>query len=296
MRDLPETEAVAQQWSDLDRLPADTLVERLLDAQAGVAQAVAAQSGAIAGVVEEVCARLRSGGRLHYVGAGTSGRLAVLDAAEMPPTFGTEPDLVTAHIAGGTTALVRAIEGAEDDADAGAQAMREIAPEDAVIGVSASGGAAYVVAAIARARDRGAFTAAIVNSQGSALERAAQRAIVVRTGAEPIAGSTRLRAATAQKIVLNAISTATMVLLGKVYENLMVDVAATNAKLRARAIGLVERIARVDTIHAERLLESAGWNVKVAVVTSRRNCDVEEARDLLARHAGVLRDALSSRA
>jgi N-acetylmuramic acid 6-phosphate etherase len=290
--DLPETETIAHAHADLDLLSSDALVERLIASQRDVVDAVLAQREAIAEVVDAVVARLRGGGRLHYVGAGTSGRLAMLDAAEMPPTFGTEPDLVDAHVAGGATALVRAVEGAEDDAAAGEQAVRDVTDADAVIGISASGGASYVIGAIAAARKRGAFTAAIVNSEASPLAAAAERAIVVRTGPEPIAGSTRMRAGTAQKILLNTISSAAMVLLGRVYENLMVDVTATNKKLQARAQRLVERVAAVEAAEAQRLLESAGGSVKIAIVMARHNCSASEARSLLERHHGLLRDTL----
>jgi N-acetylmuramic acid 6-phosphate etherase len=289
---LPQTEAVDETTADLDRLDTGALVERLVSAQRDVADAVFAQRDAIAQVVEAIVARFARGGRLHYVGAGTSGRLAVLDAAEMPPTFGTEPELVHAHIAGGTVALLRAVEGAEDDGPAGVAAMDDVDADDAVIGLSASGGAAFVVGAIAAARSKGAFTACIVNSDASPLAAAAERAIVLRTGAEPVAGSTRMRAGSAQKIALNTISTAAMVLLGKVYGNLMVDVAATNEKLRSRARRLVERLTGTDASKAEALLEAAGGKVTVAVVMARRGCDATEAQAILTRHGGRLRDAL----
>lgn len=291
-REPGETEIVAASFADLDRLPSETLVERLIEAQRGLADIVLGEARVMTGVVDEIVARIEKGGRLHYVGAGTSGRLAALDAAEMPPTFGTDPDLVCSHIAGGPAALVRAVEGAEDDAAAGAESMRDVGAADAVVGISAAGGAAYVVAAISAARDRGAFTVAVTSGGGSALARAAERSILIRTGAEPIAGSTRLRAGTAQKIVLNTISTAVMVLGGKVYENLMVDLVATNEKLRARALRIVERVAGVDAVDAQALLESAQGSVKTAIVMSRRACGAQEARDLLRLHAGRLRLAL----
>ncbi len=289
---LPETEAIEESHGDLDRLETDALVAQLIETQRDVADVVYAQREAIAHVVREIAARLQRGGRLHYVGAGTSGRLATLDAAEMPPTFGVEPELVHAHIAGGPSALVRAVEGAEDDPAAGVAAVRDVSAGDAVIGISASGGAPFVVAAIAEARKRGAFTAAIVNSEGTPLAHAAERAIVVRTGAEPIAGSTRMRAGTAQKIALNTISTAVMVLLGKVYGNLMVDLVATNQKLRARATRLVRRLTEADEARAAALLEAAHGSVKCAVVMERLHVGAEEASALLDRHNGRLLDLL----
>lgn len=295
MSDLPETEAISPDGADLDRLDARALVERLAAAQRTVADAVYAEREAIAVVVDEVARRLERGGRLHYVGAGTSGRIAMLDAAEMPPTFGTEPDLVTAHVAGGATALVRSVEGAEDDAAAGRTAMQAVARGDAVIGLTAGGNAPFVVAALEAARSRGAFTVAIANTGGSHAAAAADRAIVIRTGAEPLAGSTRMRAGTAQKIVLNTISTAVMVLRGKVYGNLMVDLAATNAKLRARAVRLVRLLAGGDAVSAAALLGDAGGSVKTAVVMARCGCDADEARRLLLAHGGRLRSVLDGR-
>jgi N-acetylmuramic acid 6-phosphate etherase len=247
---------------------------------------------AIARAVDAVVARLRAGGRLHYVGAGTSGRIATLAAAECPPTFGTPPSLVVAHVAGGDEALVRAVEGAEDDGERGAQAIRDATAADAVVGISASGGAPYVVRAVAAARERGALTIAVTSVPESALAAAAELAIVVDTGAEPIAGSTRLKAGTAAKLVLNALSTATMVRLGRVYDNVMVDVVASNAKLRGRAIRLVCELAGVDQAAARELLEASGGSVKVAIAMHRRGVDAARARELLAQSGGFLRPVL----
>jgi len=264
---LPPTEDENPQSAGLDLLATPALVELLIADQRSAIDAVLAQAQPIATAVDEIAHRLRLGGRLHYVGAGSSGRIATLDASEMPPTFGTPPEMVRAHIAGGTPALVRAVEGAEDDAAAGNAAMLEcVGPEDAVIGISASGTAAFVVAAIARAKTIGAYTIALTADAQSALARAADLAIVPPTGAEVLAGSTRLKAGTAQKIALNAISTAVMVRLGKVHENLMVDVVVNNRKLSGRALRLVVRLAQVNQARAEDLLTRAGGSVKVAVV------------------------------
>jgi len=290
--DLPETEAVDERSTDLDALSSDALVTLLIEAQRGAVEAVFARRHEIAGVVDEIVRRLEDGGRLHYVGAGTSGRLAMLDAAEMPPTFGVEPGLVRAHLAGGASALVRAVEGAEDDARAGEEAVRDVDAGDVVIGLSAAGGASFVIAAVTAAGARGAFTVAIVNTDRSALAAAAQRAIVLHTGAEPVAGSTRMRAGTAQKVVLNAISTAAMVLLGRVYGNLMVDVVASNRKLSERARRLVCRIAGVDEARAATLLAACDGSVKVAVVMARHGVDAATARRTLERARGRLREAL----
>jgi N-acetylmuramic acid 6-phosphate etherase len=290
---VPPTEAESPQSAGLDLLSTPALVELLIADQRAALDAALTQTQAIARAVDEIARRLSRGGRLHYIGAGSSGRIATLDASEMPPTFGTRPEMVQAHIAGGTTALTTAVEGAEDDASAGDLAMLEcVRPDDTVIGISASGAAAFVVAAIARAATIGAYTVALTGDAQSALARAAELAIVLPTGAEILAGSTRLKAGTAQKITLNAISTAVMVRLGKVHENLMVDVVANNAKLRARAKRLVARLARVEEERAKDLLAQAGGRVKIAVVMERRGVDAAQARALLERNDGALRGLL----
>jgi N-acetylmuramic acid 6-phosphate etherase len=290
---LPPTEAANARSAGLDLLSIPELVELLIAEQRGAVDAVFAQKAQIANVVEEIAARLARGGTLHYVGAGSSGRLGLLDAAEMPPTFGTAPELVRAHVSGGAAALARSVEGAEDDAAAGDAAMRENAkPADAVIGISASGSAAFVIAAIERARSCGAYTVALTSSADSPLARAAEAAIVTPTGAEVLAGSTRMKAGTAQKIALNAISTAVMVRLGKAFDNLMVDLVATNQKLRGRAVRLVRGIANVDEERARGLLDSANGRVKVAIVMERRGVDAAQAQDLLDQHGGSLRALL----
>jgi N-acetylmuramic acid 6-phosphate etherase len=293
MSDLPQTERTNPQSKNLDLLATPELVALLVTQQREAVDAVASQSGAIAAAVETIADRLRRGGRLHYVGAGTSGRLGTLDAAEMVPTFGTLPDLVCAHIAGGANALTRAIEGAEDDAIAGEREMHShVRADDAVVGISASGSAAYVTAALAAARAIGAFTLALVNAEPSAMAAVAERTIVLATGSEPLTGSTRLKAGTSQKIALNALSTAVMVRLGKVYDNLMVDVVATNRKLRERAVRLVRALTDLDDEAARDLLSRADGSVKVAVVMAQRNVSADEARQLLAARSGFLRELL----
>lgn len=290
---IPQTESPNPRSAGLDLRDTPSLVALLIEEQQVAVEAVLAQRAAIAQAVDAIASRLERGGRLHYVGAGTSGRLGTLDAAEMPPTFGTPPELVRAHIAGGSQALVRAVEGAEDDGDAGDAAMREhVASADAVIGISASGGAAFVVRAIERARAIGAFTVAIVNVEESALGDAAELRVVLATGAEALAGSTRMKAGTAQKVALNTISTAVMVRLGKVYDNLMVDVVASNRKLRERALRLVCTLTGVDRERASELLERSGGRVKIAAVMERRGVDANEAAALLSAHRGSLRALL----
>jgi N-acetylmuramic acid 6-phosphate etherase len=293
MTELPPTEAVNPRSAGLDTLATRDLVELLAVEHAAAVEAVTASAAALAVAVDGIVRRLQAGGRLHYCGAGSSGRIAVLDASEMPPTFGTSPDVVVAHIAGGDAALTRAVEGAEDDAQAGAAAIeRSVDARDAVVGLSASGGAPFVVHALERARLLGAYTVGITSVEGSALARAAEVAIVLRTGAEALAGSTRLKAGTAQKIALNTLSTAVMVRLGKVYDNLMVDVVAGNAKLRARAIRLVRHLTGSDEARASALLAQAGGRVKVAAVMARHNVGPQEAIARLERHGGSLRAAL----
>ncbi len=293
MTDFPATEAVNPRSAGLDTMSTSELVEVLVLEHRGAVDAVASAAPALARAVEGIVRRLEFGGRLHYFGAGSSGRIGVLDASEMPPTFGTDPSMVCAHIAGGHEALTRAIEGAEDDAASGVAAAEACASaRDAVLGLSASGGAPFVVGAVERARALGAYTIGISSVEDSPLTRAAEVPIVLSTGPEAVSGSTRLKAGTAQKIALNTLSTAVMVRLGKVYNNLMVDVVGGNAKLRARAIRLVRHLTGVDEKDARRLLAAADGRVKVAVVIARRNVGAEEAIALLERHRGSLRAVL----
>lgn len=288
-----DTERRSAATRGLDLLATPALVAALIAEGRRALDAAASQTAAIAAAVDAIVERIARGGTLHYVGAGTSGRLGALDAAEWMPTFGVAPGTVRAHVAGGPAALERAVEGAEDDALAGERLAREtFASGDAVIGISASGGAPFVLAALATARELRALTIALVNSEASPAAATAERAIVLATGAEPIAGSTRMNAATAQKLVLNAISTATMVRLGRVYDNLMVDLVATNAKLRRRALGLVTTLVPADEGAAAALIEAAHGSVKVAVVMGRRGVGADEARAILARGGGSLRAAL----
>jgi N-acetylmuramic acid 6-phosphate etherase len=291
--ELASTERANPHTVGLDRLNTPALVELLVADQNQALLAVLAETQRLAAAVDEIAARLSRGGVLHYAGAGSSGRIAALDAAEMPPTFGTSPALVRAHVAGGSGALVRSIEGAEDDGEAGAATVRDcVKPDDALVGISASGGAAFVVSAVEAARASGAYTLAITSVAGSRLAEAADAAIVLKTEAEALAGSTRMKAGTAQKIALNALSTAVMVRLGRVHDNLMVDLVASNAKLRRRAIRLVCDLARVGEARASELLDAAGGRVKIAVVMQRRGLDAPQARALLDASGGSLRALL----
>ena len=294
MDELPPTETVNPSTGDLDRLDTRALLHRINDEDRHAAAAVEREIDNIAAAVDAIAERLRSGGTLHYFGAGTSGRLGVLDAAEMPPTFSTDPRLVVGHIAGGREALTAAVEAAEDDEEAGrAEAARSrIGPKDAVIGISASGKAAYVSGAMAHAAAVGALTIGITNNPDGALAHASAIPIVLLTGAEAVAGSTRMKAAAAQKMVLTALSTAVMVKLGKVHGNLMVDLKATNRKLRERAVRLTRAISGASPDEAGRALRASGYRVKVASVMLVCGVDASAAESLLEAAGGSLRAAL----
>ena len=294
MSDLPATEALDPATAQIDHLDDTELARVLIETHRTAIDAALAAAGEIARATTLVAEAIRRGGRVVLVGAGTSGRLAVLDASELPPTFGLHPGVVEGRIAGGDVALRHAVEGAEDDADAGARAVEDVGPNDVVIGISASGGAPFVRAALLAARERGTATIGITNAANGALARDADVGIVAATGAEPIQGSTRMRAGTAQKIVLNAISTGAMIRLGKTYGNRMVDVVATNAKLRARSERLVRDLA--GETDARALLDRAGGSVKTAVVMARREVDRAEAERLLREADGRLARVIGDRA
>ena len=290
MSELPQTERVNPRTAGLDELSTEQLVHVLVDEQRIAVDAVIRISDTMALAVDEIAGRLLAGGRLHYVGAGTSGRLGFLDASEMPPTFGTDASLVCAHIAGGLEALTRAVEDAEDDREAGAREMRaHVNRGDAVIGLSASGGAPYVLGAIEASREIGASTIGVANSAHTPLLRIAEVGILLDTGPEPLTGSTRMKAGTSQKLLLNTISTAVMVRMGKVHDNLMVDVVATSSKLRKRALRLVMQLTQESEDRARSLLDAAGGSVKVAVVMSKRGADAAKAQAILQSNKGSLR-------
>lgn len=285
---LPGTEAVDPATAQIDMLDAVALARVLANAHAAAVAAAVAAAPDLGAAIEAVAGALRGGRSVYAIGAGTSGRLAVLDAAELPPTFGVAADTIAAIVAGGNAALRRAVEGAEDDAAAGAAALAQATAGNVAIGLSASGAAPFVVAALRTARAAGAITIAIVNSPGAALLAGSTIGIVIETGAEPLAGSTRLVAGTAQKIVLNTISTGAMIRLGKTYRNRMVDLVATNAKLRARAQRLVCELGEAAPAAAAAALAAAGGDVKTAIVVARLGCTVEVARARLATANGQL--------
>ncbi len=287
------TEATDPRFAQIDRMTTAELAATMNDADASVPGAVRAALPQVVAAIDAIVERMARGGRLLYVGAGTAGRIGVLDASECPPTFSTPPELVVAIIAGGPAAVVSPVEGAEDDAAAGARAVDEagVGPLDSLVGIASSGRTPYVVAALERARACGAFTAGLTANIGSAVARAAEQPIEVVVGPEVLSGSTRLKAGTAQKLVLNMISTITMVRLGKTYGNLMVDVRPTNHKLRERAVRIVRQTTGVAPDTARAALVTAGWDVKVAAVTLRLGIGVDAAKERLDAAGGRLRDA-----
>ena len=246
--------------------------------------------------VDAIVRSFESGGRLIYVGAGTSGRLAVLDASECPPTFGTPPKMVQATIAGGDRALRRAVEGAEDSASSGARDLRRVGVtrNDVVVGIAASGRTPYVLGALGLARQRGATTVGVTSNRVSPVARAAQIAITPETGPEVVAGSTRMKAGTAQKLVLNMLSTAAMIRIGRVYENWMVGVALTNQKLRRRAVRILGEASGISASAAGHALRRAGHDLPTALVMAKTGVGLSGARKALARARGNVRKALES--
>jgi N-acetylmuramic acid 6-phosphate etherase len=260
------------------------------DEDALVAAAVGRVLPEVARAVEGIVSRLKAGGRLFYVGTGTSGRLGVLDAAECPPTFGVSPDLVQAVIAGGYEACYRAVEASEDDAAAGEKdlASRGFTKSDALVGIAASGRTPYTVGAVKYARQRGAFTVAITCAPGSPITEAAELSIVPVVGPEIIAGSTRLKAGTAQKMVLNMLSTATMVRLGYVTGNRMTNVHTRNSKLRARAVRIIMAETGIEERAAVERLEQARGNLPAALLMVKLGCSLEDAERALAAAGGVV--------
>ena len=289
------TEATNPRTRGIDLASTEQILELLHAEDRSVAARVGASLPLLAPIVDRIVDAFRGGGRLFYVGAGTSGRLGVLDSAECPPTFGTSPELVVGLIAGGHETLVRSREGVEDDADAGADVIDEqgLGTDDVLIGLSASRRTPYVRAALARARERGSWTAFLVcNELGEDPSGVADHVVEVVVGPEAITGSTRMKAALAQKMMLTMLTTAAMVRWGKVYENLMVDVAPTSEKLIERSKGLVMQLAEVDYDQAGRLLDESGQQVKIAVVMSRQGVTADQARRRLESVDGLLRRAL----
>ena len=284
------------QSKDIDTLSTTGILTRINNEDATVANAVASQIDNIARVVDAATVSIKNNGRLIYIGAGTSGRLGILDAAECRPTFSVPDGVVVGVIAGGETAIQHAVEGAEDDTEAGKTDLQQLAlnEKDTVVGISASGRTPYVSGALKYASSIGCTTGAIACSPNAAIFEPADIAICPVVGPEVLTGSTRMKSGTAQKMILNMISTATMVKLGKTYENLMVDVNATNEKLKARALRIVMQATDCDESTAEAALNASNNSAKTAILMVLTGASAEQATKQLAENSGFLRKALNA--
>lgn len=292
--DQRRTEQRNSSSKNLDDMSAIEILRLMNVEDCKVAPAVGRELSAIARAVDGIVTRMKNGGRLIYVGAGTSGRIGVLDASECPPTFGTSPELVRALIAGGERAVTEPVEGAEDNKENARQDLKRIrvAKNDSVVGIAASGTTPYVLAAVAYAKQHGALTIGVTANRKSPLARAANIAITPDVGPEVLTGSTRLKAGTAQKLVLNMLSTATMVRLGHAYENLMIDLTKTNRKLRDRAKRILVEATGKSMSEAEHALRQSKHNLRVALIMLKRRISAERAQKILEAAGGDLRRAL----
>lgn len=291
---MTSTEHAAARYAGIEGWPTEDLAEALLDSQLAAASAAFGAKHTLAQAIDAAAARLAGGGRLIYLGAGTSGRLAVLDAAELPPTFDWPPERAIALMAGGEVAIRHAVEGAEDDRLAAVAALTEVAvtAQDVVIGVAASGRTPFTRAGLAHARGIGALAIGVFNAGDAPMRAECDFALLAETGAEVIAGSTRMKAGTAQKILLNCLSTGVMIRLGYVYRGRMVEMRPTNAKLRARAVRMVAELTGEALDRAEAALTSGG-TIKVAVVMLVLGVDSDAARARLTQADGNLARALA---
>lgn len=291
------TEARNPRSTAIDAVGALGIVELMNDEDAGVVAAVRAEAAGIARAVEWTAERFRRGGRLIYVGAGTSGRLGVLDASECPPTFSTPPEMVVGLIAGGRDALTKPIEGAEDHPDVGAAeiAAMDVTDRDIVVGIATSGRTPYVLGAVREAKRRGAATVGIACNRPSLLGAEVDLDLAPLVGPEVISGSTRLKAGTATKMILNMITTGAMVLIGKTLGNRMIDFTPVNEKLRLRARRMLRELAGVDDARAVELLAACGGRLKVALVAELAGAGPEEAESLLRDHGGLVRKAVEAK-
>lgn len=288
------TEASNPDSVDLDRLDTLELVQLINAEDAKVAAAVGAASVSIAAAIDVISARLAKGGRLIYVGAGTSGRLGVLDAAECPPTFNADPEQVVGLIAGGPRALVNPVEGAEDSSELAIKALQgiDLSGNDVVVGIAASGQTPFVLAALDHSRSVGAAAIGFACNRGASIEKHADIMITVVAGPEVLAGSTRMKAGTATKMVLNMLTTGAMVRLGKTYGNLMVDLQATNAKLITRTVRILQKLSGLTATDAEALLQSCDGELKTAIICNKLDLPPDAARAKLDAANGRLRLAL----
>ena len=291
---MTTTESRSAWFAEIETWPTERLVEGIVSDQQDALNAVILASDRIAWTVDTIVRRLEAGGRLIYLGAGTSGRIGAQDAAELPPTFSWPYERAITLMAGGPGALQRAVENAEDSTTAAAESLDQLGliANDVVIGLAASGSTPYVVGGLTHARDKGALTIGIINNPGGKVGAAAEIEILLDTGPEFLAGSTRLKAGTAQKIALNAISTAVMIRLGYVYGGLMVEMRPTNAKLRERAVRIVAELAGTDEDTAQRTLEEAGL-IKVAVIMLKLRLSKADAEAALGKAGGNVRRALA---
>lgn len=289
-----ETEQVNPATTEIDRMSALEMAQVMNAEDAKVTEAIKEELPQIARAIEEIATRMRRGGRLIYAGAGTSGRLGVLDAAECPPTFNISAERVIALLAGGPIAQTQAQEDLEDSVEAGEAdvAQLKLSADDTVVGIAASGRTPYALGAVAYAQAHGALTIGVACNKNTPLAKAVQIMIAPVVGPEVITGSTRLKAGTAQKLVLNMLSTGTMIMLGKTLGNLMIDVQPTNYKLRRRALSIVQTATGLERDQAEELLQKSGDEVKTAILVGKTNLTPQEAREHLTAHAGVLRAAL----
>ena len=290
------TEQADERYAHIDRMTVAELAATMNEADAEVPRAVRRALPEISAAIEALVPRLQAGGRLRYVGAGTAGRVAAVDASEIPPTYGTPPEFVQAIMAGGPDALVLSSEGAEDNEAAGVAEIDAlgIGPNDVVVGIAASGRTPFVIAAVKRARELGALTVGLSCNTGTRLSAAAEYPIEVAVGPEVVAGSTRLKSGTAQKLVLNMISTIAMVQLGHTYGNRMVDMQVLNEKLAVRAARMVVEITGVDLATAKEALARAGDNTKLAVLMIERGVDAATGAAMLAAAGGRLGVALAA--
>lgn len=288
------TEKINQNTKNIDTFDTLKMLEVINIEDSKVALAVRKEIPNIAKAVDLVSSRFKEGGRLFYVGAGTSGRLGVLDASECPPTYGTDPDMVQGLIAGGNEAVFKAVEGAEDSEEMGRQLIhdKKICKKDVVAGITASGRTPFVLGAVKEAKKNGISTIGISDNEDSIIKKEADIAITPVVGPEVVMGSTRMKSGTAQKLVLNMITTASMIKLGKVYSNLMVDLNANNSKLVDRAVRIVMYAAGVDEITAEKYLKEADFNSKLAIVMIKTNTKKEEAEKLLKKADGFVTNAI----
>jgi N-acetylmuramic acid 6-phosphate etherase len=288
------TEAINPNTENIDDKNIEEILRIINEEDKKVAYAVEKEIPKIARVVDEIVKRIERGGRVFYVGAGTSGRLGVLDASEIPPTYGMDPEVFQGIIAGGDRALRFSLEGIEDNYEQGRKDLEEkyIKAEDVVIGIAASGRTTYVISALEYAKSKGSFTVSIVCNEDTPMEKIADITIKLLVGPEVISGSTRMKAGTAQKMVLNMISTTTMIKLGKVYNNLMVDVQILNKKLKERAKRILRITCNISDEEAEEFLKRAKGNTKLAIVMAKTGLDYETSKKYLDKNKGRVKETL----